>query len=1059
MITVKKRAVPLPPAQLILVPVKEKTTSQRRIPRKLFRAVAVVLAFFVLLMTGGVGATVTQPAEASVAASVPAVLPAVCIDLGFVSYCNENVSNPGSAFLDLIKDNTPDPIKDVFDNIVPDGGLSGLADIVTAPVDNIKDTICMYTPAPTEETQWTYDAWPGKAQVMGEIAGTATAIDGSLGAGGLLGVVAVGGLIGKSQDGKINVSDNYVATGTPASALDWYGTSGLQWKTVNYEETGGQCAVASLPKVTMGIVTSNIWTFITTVGSWGSTLFYYASVPNALDPLLGPGGPIDTILRNSLDQVFIPFLWPMMLIVALWVAWKGLVKKRSSESIQGVVWVVLAAASAMFFMAQPVLVMSKLNTVVSAVTSVVINAIDVSPAGNTGWCSINQLEMTPEKRAQLNQEINDQLGAIDGSTGQPWDPATRQAVVNDYYSQYEARAMRYVNIRESQCSMWQAFLFTPWAAGQFGSAADQVLIWPETGQPISDTNGNPVNAEGVAVPLGSPDDMTVTVAGKQLEGQSGSTFAVVQLDSSTLNHDDVNALNAGNLDPAVIQKKARQQFLIYQNMEYYWKAGNQPAESTAVTASDAAAYRDIVEIWSGNDPSTRVSAAILALLAMIIAAGPIFFMTFTLLIYQLAMVILLLVAPLFLTVGIHPGFGRKVALGWVEQILNLSLKRIGVAVIIAVMLVMFNVIFLMPAPLIMQVFMMAALGIAVLAFRKRIMNMIARVNLDGDGINNVDDAIRQKSKQAGAAAVGAVVGGTTAAVGGAGAMGIAQAAGSSGGAGLATGSPKAALTTGLGTGIAAGNKGRADTERKEELADQQRAKEEDARQDQAVIELLDWLRANGGTREELRDVREIAAQLGFEQAVVEGKRIAAQHQDGGTIPVPETTTGTGESAGTAMPVEDTAVLEELKNTDPERYARREALENDPASVHSFTQSAILEAVRQQNSGNPLSPELESRIVDAMDYSTSNQAPIWIHYYQQTQSPVPEPQDKGLREALESAGVQFRAAAERISSQGQQATANPSVVPVVAPAVQAPNQVPPTRPNASPTNTSTPNLDV
>ena len=53
----------------------------------------------------------------------------------------------------------------------------------------------------------------------------------------------------------------------------------------------------------------------------------------------------------------------------------------------------------------------------------------------------------------------------------------------------------------------------------------------------------------------------------------------------------------------------------------------------------------------------------------------------TLIILKLGFLLLLVAGPFFLIVGIHPGFGRVVAIRWFEMLVGVLLKQVAVALV------------------------------------------------------------------------------------------------------------------------------------------------------------------------------------------------------------------------------------------------------------------------------------------------------------------------------------------------------------------------------------------
>ncbi|NUT44372.1 MAG: hypothetical protein HOV86_30690, partial [Thermoactinospora sp.] len=98
--------------------------------------------------------------------------------------------------------------------------------------------------------------------------------------------------------------------------------------------------------------------------SWANTIFLWAKSIDKLTistyqaaasegPLQSIKDVVDDIVKNLSDALYWPYLTPIILLAAIWLAWYGLLRKRASVSVEGVVWMVLAVTVATWFFARP----------------------------------------------------------------------------------------------------------------------------------------------------------------------------------------------------------------------------------------------------------------------------------------------------------------------------------------------------------------------------------------------------------------------------------------------------------------------------------------------------------------------------------------------------------------------------------------------------------------------------------------------------------------------------------------------------------------------------------
>src|SRR3984885_11569914 len=97
-------------------------------------------------------------------------------------------------------------------------------------------------------------------------------------------------------------------------------------------------------------------------------------------------------------------------------------------------------------------------------------------------------------------------------------------------------------------------------------------------------------------------------------------------------------------------------------------------------------YPAVYPLFQGKQWTTRMEIAFAALFASVVAGVLILLISVTLILLKLSFLLLLVVGPFFLLIGTHPGFGRVVALRWVEMLIGVLLKQAAVALVLSVLL-------------------------------------------------------------------------------------------------------------------------------------------------------------------------------------------------------------------------------------------------------------------------------------------------------------------------------------------------------------------------------------
>lgn len=383
------------------------------------------------------------------------------------------------------------------------------------------------------------------------------------------------------------------------------------------------------------------------------------------------------------DSLYLDFMIPMIMFAALYMAWVGIVKRRSTDALHAALWMVGSAVTGMILLSNPMIIPAASNGLVSNVTTGIMTG--VSGGAASGLADIG----------------NGELCAL-GETG------------NDKASRNTSRLV--------QCSVWYSFIYVPWATGQFGFS-------PETADPAG-------SAMYVQFKEGMKNPIVLT------ENGTGDTYkiknpnwAIYQIDNQ-INHfksDTDTEDNWAAIPVAML---------------------GQPSESGEGMVNTT---------WSGDGNASLISKAFFSLIAASGAAIMIIVLSMSMIIFELGLVILMMVAPLFLLIGVHPGFGRKIALKWVETIISLTLKRIVLSVLLGVMITFYSIAISLSendgVSWFQVVVIVIAISIAGLKYKGLLTDMFGQVDLGGGG------AMKPEPGKTGGLVKGAIAGGVGALIG------------------------------------------------------------------------------------------------------------------------------------------------------------------------------------------------------------------------------------------------------------------------------------------------------
>lgn len=445
------------------------------------------------------------------------------------------------------------------------------------------------------------------------------------------------------------VDGGYARAGN-STAYEWYGTAGMGLYDGTWQEidSDGCLLLNKMANAMSGSLHNvNMW-----IGEIALSVVGWAMNINFSETFLtGDGAPIPLIINGIYDKLYLEFLTPLFLLGAAYIGWQGMVKRRGSVAIQGTAWMLFSATAAIIFFSFPVQIAKTVDDSVTFFgTTIVDAATGITQPGQGTLCTL-----------------------ADGA---------------------EQRGQRI-----AQCAMWQTFIYTPWAAAQFGEASK-------------------VKADGQSITF---------------RNMSNPPLPLLFLDARVVNKDQVSKVQAPWIRenkglPADKQKPAPTiDTQVNAEAQKKWDA------FATVMKSDAA-----VAGWnnfSGSDSSARFSVALTNFIGIVIGIIPVAFLSVTLIFQQVMFLILLVFAPIMFLAGIHPGLGRRMFLGWVEMVAGTALKRLISYAAIAVLLAVIGAVTASAAEggFFTQVFLVAAAGIGVLAYRKRIINQYGNVNFGGGG--------------------------------------------------------------------------------------------------------------------------------------------------------------------------------------------------------------------------------------------------------------------------------------------------------------------------------------
>ncbi|RBQ18579.1 hypothetical protein DP939_18985 [Spongiactinospora rosea] len=394
-----------------------------------------------------------------------------------------------------------------------------------------------------------------------------------------------------------------------------YGMAGLYWHT---HDLGCDDVVAVL-----GNAWSNmIFTLAKAVDRLTITTYQAAATEG---PLQSIKDVVDDVVTNLANAMYWPYLRPLVILGAIWLAWYGLIRKRATTTAEGVIWMVLAVTVAVWFFSRPGDFTGVGKVVTDKTAEVVNSAFSGLPGAGGASC-------LPPKGTPATQAMPQSGGYGQGGTA---------------------------GVEQNADALWSTLACKPWLMGMFGTA---------------DPNAPVVR-----------------------------DFGALMLD---------------------IQAIDRQEQL----------AEKQPAASAHQKRYEEEVVKQlngtsIYPLLSGHDWTSRLGISLGALIAAMVAGLLIFLVAVSLLVLKVGFLLLLILAPIFLLIGVHPGSGRIIALRWLEMVIGTLLRQAVLALVLGVLVYGYALIISTAMPWGMQILFIALLTIAVFFYRRPFQHLFA--SMDG----------------------------------------------------------------------------------------------------------------------------------------------------------------------------------------------------------------------------------------------------------------------------------------------------------------------------------------
>ena len=144
-------------------------------------------------------------------------------------------------------------------------------------------------------------------------------------------------------DALISPAPSTANTKQPATLYDQYGMAGQSWAAYDL-----QCS--DMASLVGNNIAGVVFDAAKALDRVTITVYQSAAGTGILSWLTGA---VDKLITSLGNAIYFPYLAPVVILGAIWLAWQGLIRKRASRTIEGTIWMVVACAAAIWLIGRP----------------------------------------------------------------------------------------------------------------------------------------------------------------------------------------------------------------------------------------------------------------------------------------------------------------------------------------------------------------------------------------------------------------------------------------------------------------------------------------------------------------------------------------------------------------------------------------------------------------------------------------------------------------------------------------------------------------------------------
>jgi hypothetical protein len=195
----------------------------------------------------------------------------------------------------------------------------------------------------------------------------------------------------------------------PATLYDSYGMAGQSWAAFDL-----QCS--DMASLVGNNIAGVVFDAAKALDRVTITVYQSAAGEGILSWLTGA---VDRLVTSLGNAIYFPYLAPVVILGAIWLAWQGLIRRRATRTLEGTLWMVVACAAAIWLIGRPADFTGAGKAVSDGITQALNVAFAKLPAPHQSSC-VPVGRADPQTPQQANFNFSSGTSIVDSNANELW---------------------------------------------------------------------------------------------------------------------------------------------------------------------------------------------------------------------------------------------------------------------------------------------------------------------------------------------------------------------------------------------------------------------------------------------------------------------------------------------------------------------------------------------------------------------------------------------------------------------------------------------------------------